>query len=87
MKTSARLSISYFKAHCTQILRDLEKRPAHWRILVTNRDRVIATVAPGNEGAPVDPAAWLGSLQGTVLRFDEPLAPAADSGEWSALNR
>jgi len=55
--------------------------------MVTNRGRVVATIAPGNEGAPVDPATWLGSLQGSVLRYDDPLAPAAASGDWSALNR
>jgi hypothetical protein len=86
MKTP-KVSVSYFKAHCTRILRELERRPPQWRIQVTNRGRVVATIAPGNEGAPVDPGAWLGSLQGSVLRYDDPLAPATASADWSALNR
>lgn len=84
MKTTAQISVSHLKAHCTRIIREFEKQPPESRILVTNRGRVVATIAPRNEGAPVDPASWLGSLQGTVVRYDEPFSPASAAGDWLA---
>jgi len=86
MKKTTDPSVSYFKAHCTRIRRELEKRPPQWRIRVANRGRVVATIAPGDDGAPVDPAVWLGSLNGSVIRFEELFAPAAGPGDWSATN-
>jgi hypothetical protein len=84
MKVAAQFSVSYFKAHCTRILRELEKSPPESRILVTNHGRVVATVSPGNGGAAIDPKDWLGSLHDSVIRYDDPFAPAGPAGDWLA---
>jgi antitoxin (DNA-binding transcriptional repressor) of toxin-antitoxin stability system len=78
-----RVAVSDFKARCTALLRDLAGRPR--RIEVTNHGRVIAVVtAPSAEARP-DPAAWLGSLRGTVLRQEEPSVPAVEGSEWDVI--
>lgn len=80
---TTRIPVSEFKARCTAILRGLDARPR--RIEVTRRGRVIAVVsAPEAAGTP-RPSAWLGSLRGSVLRYDAPCAPAADPEDWDAL--
>ena len=81
--STTQLSVSEFKAHCTAILRELEAHPRC--IEVTNRGRVIAVVAPPNLTSAVDPAAWLGSLRGSVVRYEEPFAPATESSAWDVL--
>lgn len=77
------LSVSESKTHCTALLRELDTHPQ--RIEVTNRGRVIAVVAPPVAERAADPAAWLGSLRGSVLRYEAPFAPAAAASEWDAL--
>lgn len=78
--TTQRFSISEFKAHCTALLRDLARQP---RILeITNHGRVIAVVGPPREPGGMDPGRWLGSLRGTVVRYEEPGLPTTGPGEW-----
>ena len=81
--STTQVSVSEFKAHCTALLRELDTHPQ--RIEVTNRGRVIAVVAPPDSSVPADPDTWLGSLRGSVLRYEEPFAPAAEVSEWDAL--
>ena len=80
--STTQISVSEFKAQCTALLRDLEAHPQ--RIEVTNRGRVIAIVTPPDSGRSPRPADWLGSLRGSVLRYDEPFAPAAEPDAWHA---
>jgi antitoxin (DNA-binding transcriptional repressor) of toxin-antitoxin stability system len=80
--STTQVSVSDFKAHCTAILRDLDRHPQ--RIEVTNRGRVIAVVSPAESAASDEPATWLGSLRGSVLRYDAPFAPAVDASDWDA---
>lgn len=80
--STTQISVSAFKAQCTALLRDLDAHPQ--RIEVTNRGRVIAVVSPPSLERTLNPAAWLGSLRGSVLRYEAPFAPAADPAAWGA---
>jgi prevent-host-death family protein len=77
-----RMSVSEFKARCTQVVREVATEP--YTVEITNRGKVVAVVAPPAAAAPADPAAFWGSLKGSVLYvapdFDEPLGEA----EWEA---
>jgi len=77
--TIERFSVSYFKAHCTELLRRVEREGRVFE--VTNHGRVIATVAPPASADGMDPTKWLGSLRDTVIRQAEPEAPVS-SGAW-----
>ncbi|HPA20800.1 MAG TPA: type II toxin-antitoxin system Phd/YefM family antitoxin [Verrucomicrobiae bacterium] len=78
--TTLRISVSEFKAHCTVLLRDVANKGR--TLEVTNHGRVIAMVVPPIEPGGLDPAKWMGSLRGTVVRYEEPSAPTTASGEW-----
>ncbi len=80
--STTQISVSAFKARCTALLRELDTRPQ--RIEVTNRGRVIAVVSPPALERTARPADWLGSLRGSVLRYEAPFSPAADPAEWGA---
>jgi prevent-host-death family protein len=81
-----KLSVTEFKAHCTEALREVETTGEILRI--TRHGRVIALIVParGSEG-PKSFAEWLGSGKGTVAfapDFD-PGEPASAPEEWEAL--
>ena len=80
--STTQIPVSAFKAQCTALLRDLDAHPQ--RIEITNRGRVIAVVSPPALERTARPADWLGSLRGSVLRYEAPFAPAADPAEWGA---
>ena len=80
--STTQISVSAFKARCTALLRELDSHPQ--RIEVTNRGRVIAVVSPPALKRTARPADWLGSLRGSVLRYEAPFSPAADPAEWGA---
>lgn len=50
---------------------------------VTNRGRPVAVLSPLPEQAPR--ASIIGAMKGTVLAYDDPLAPAADPSEWAPI--
>jgi prevent-host-death family protein len=59
----------------------LEKARRGQRFLVTSRGRVIAQISPPTPAADeIDRAREL--LKGSVLRYDEPFAPAIEHGDW-----
>jgi hypothetical protein len=76
------VSVSEFKARCTTLLREMGSN--HTRLEVTNRGRVIAVVSPPVSETPESSAAWLGSLRGSVTRYDGPFEPVTDSNAWHA---
>ena len=51
------------------------------RIRVTSRGKVVAELAPP-ASSPDMAAAARARLRGSVLRYDRPLEPVADVGEW-----
>lgn len=81
--STTQIPVSEFKAQCTALLRDLDTHAQ--RIEVTNRGRVIAIVTPPEAERAARPEDWLGSLRGSVLRYEEPFAPAVEPTAWDAL--
>lgn len=55
------------------------------RLRVTSRGKVVAEIAPPSASESEAEAARA-RLRGSVLRYDDPLAPAIDPSEWE-MNR
>ncbi len=69
-----KMSISEFKAKCTQVVREVGTE--YKTIDLTNRGRVVAHVVPAQPDKKPDPRGFFGSLRGTVTYkkgWDEPL--------------
>lgn len=69
-----------FKAKCLQIIDRINKDREP--VTITRRGRPVALLVPigdAGERAPI-----IGALRGSVLRFDEPFAPAAPASDWDA---
>ena len=69
-----KMSISEFKAKCTQVVREVGAE--YKTIELTNRGKVVARVVPPERDQKLDPRKFFGSLRGTVTYkegWDEPL--------------
>ena len=70
-----------FKAKCLRIIQEMgsDGRP----VTITRRGRPVAVLSP----LPAEPDAspFVGMMRGTVLAYEDPLAPAAPPADWSAL--
>ena len=75
------VSAAEFKAKCLRIIQEMgsDGRP----VTITRRGRPVAVLSP----LPIEPGAspFVGMMRGTVLAYDNPLAPAASPSDWSAL--
>lgn len=75
------MSISEFKAKCTQVVREVGTK--YQTVELTNRGKVVAQVVPPEPETKPDPQAFFGSLRGTVAYqpgWDEPLG----EDDWEA---
>ena len=82
--TTKQLSISEFKAHCTEEIRALEKGGTI--IELTRHGKKVAVVhAFAAAVSPITLAGWIGSGKGTVTYAPgyDPAAPAWDSNDWA----
>ncbi|MCY3809208.1 MAG: type II toxin-antitoxin system Phd/YefM family antitoxin [Gemmatimonadetes bacterium] len=70
-----------FKARCLRLISQMNQDGEP--LTVTNRGRPVAIVSPIPEQARS--ASIIGAMAGTVLAYDDPLAPAADHSEWASL--
>ena len=78
------LSVSEFKAHCTEEIRAVENGDTV--IELTRHGKKVAVVrAADSAGSPVDLESWIGSGKGTVTYGQDydPHAPAWDSTDWN----
>ncbi len=76
-----RMSISEFKAKCTQVVREVGTK--YKTVALTNRGKVVAHVVPPQPEAQPDPQSFFGSLRGTVAYqsgWDDPLG----EDDWEA---
>ncbi|MEX1114461.1 MAG: type II toxin-antitoxin system Phd/YefM family antitoxin [Akkermansiaceae bacterium] len=77
------ISVSEFKAHCTQEIRAVEN--GETILELTRHGKKVAVVRSPDAGdAPPDLASWIGSGKGTVT-FEAsyvPDAPAWDADDW-----
>lgn len=71
-----------FKADCLKLIDAMnrDRQP----VVVTRHGKPVARLVPAespNEGKP----SIIGALRGTVLRYDDPFAPAIAPEEWDAM--
>jgi prevent-host-death family protein len=69
-----------FKAECLRIIEEMsrDREP----VTVTRHGRPVARLVP----FPADETASIvGALKGSVLRFEEPFAPATGPEDWNAV--
>lgn len=81
--TTMTLPISKFKAHCTEILREVETGGKSVR--VTRRGRIVARVGPPEEDGKMDFDQFFGA--GSGIRFAKDFSPgesATSGSEWEA---
>ncbi len=72
------VSVTDFKAQCTSMLRDVSE--GKYSVRVQKRGRTVAVVErPRSERRR---GSWVGSMQGTVLRYDNPFDPAVPPESW-----
>jgi antitoxin (DNA-binding transcriptional repressor) of toxin-antitoxin stability system len=71
------VSATQFKAQCLRLIEDLRGDPSP--VTITRRGRPVAVLRRFEEdvGQP-----FLGKLQRSVFRYDDPLAPAASPNDW-----
>lgn len=70
-----------FKAVCLRIIDEMNRD--HKPVTITKRGKPVAVLSPiENERKPA--SIW-GAMAGTVLRYDEPFAPAASPTDWNAV--
>lgn len=77
------LSVTEFKAHCTEELRLVEETGSC--IAITRHGKTIAFVEAAGEAKPKTVAHLIGSLEGSVsyVGDDDPNAPAIPYEDWS----
>jgi prevent-host-death family protein len=79
--TSLTVSATDFKAKCLALIEEMNRTKVP--IVVTKRGKPVAELYPARNEAK----SFVGSMKGTVLRYDDPFAPAIDPEEWNALKR
>jgi prevent-host-death family protein len=83
--TTKRISVSEFKAHCTEEIRAVEKGEV--LIELTRHGKKVAVVkSPDATVSTPDLASWIGSCKGTVTfgpNYD-PTGTAWDSSDWES---
>ena len=79
---SKKIGAAEFKAKCLRVIdkmsRDLEP------VTITKRGKPVAVLSPAKTDDK--PTSIWGAMRGTVLRYDDPFAPAIDPGEWNAAH-
>jgi prevent-host-death family protein len=78
-RSSKRVAAARFKAECLRIIEQMarDREP----VTITRRGRPVAVLTPVVEAGS---ASIIGALEGSVLRYDDPFAPAADPTDWHA---
>jgi prevent-host-death family protein len=71
-----------FKAKCLALIEEMNRTKVP--ITVTNHGKRVAEMYPASD-EEVLTKPFIGSMKGTVLRYDDPFGPAIDPNEWDAL--
>jgi antitoxin (DNA-binding transcriptional repressor) of toxin-antitoxin stability system len=77
------ISVSEFKAKCTQIIRNVANNNQTFEI--TKRGKIVAIVTPPASPKKVDPSEFLGCLHGTVTYAPDWEQPLGED-DWEACN-
>lgn len=69
-----------FKADCLRLIDEMGKD--HQPVTITRHGRPVAVLTlPAVAG----PSSIVGAMKGSVLRYDDPFAPATDPADWAAV--
>ncbi len=79
---SHKVSATDFKAKCLALIDEMNRTKVP--IIVTKRGKPVAELYPARAQENLAKS-FIGSMKGTVLRYDDPFAPAIDPGEWDAM--
>lgn len=74
------IAATQFKAICLRLIDQITRD--HQPVTITRRGKPVAVLAPLPEASAARPL--IGALRGTVTRYDEPFAPAAEASDWNA---
>ena len=69
-----------FKAECLRLIDEM--REDGEAVIVTKHGKPVAMVSPLRQD---ETGGIVGALMGSVLRYDDPFAPALDDDAWNAL--
>ncbi|MCF8505303.1 MAG: type II toxin-antitoxin system prevent-host-death family antitoxin [Caulobacter sp.] len=77
--TGKTVGAAQFKADCLRLIEEMgqDRQP----VTITKRGRPVARLTPVEAVAP---RSIVGAMKGTVLRYDDPFAPATDPADWDA---
>lgn len=76
------VSATEFKAKCLALIDDMNRTKIP--VVVTKRGKRVAEMRPAPSDANTEKS-FIGWMKGSVLRYDDPFAPAIDPSEWNAL--
>ena len=79
--TSRQVSAAEFKAKCLRIIKEMHDTGEV--VTVTRRGKPVAIVSLPPSTEPTQ--SFIGSLRGTVIKYDDPFEPAVPASDWSAL--
>ena len=80
--TETTVSATEFKAKCLALIDDMNRTKIP--VVVTKRGKRVAEMRP-IVGDARSERSLIGWMKGSVLRYDDPFAPAIDPSEWNAL--
>ena len=75
-----RIGAAEFKAKCLRVIEKMNRD--HQPVTITKRGEPVAVLSPVETDGK--PASIWGAMRGTVLRYDDPFAPAVDPATWNA---
>lgn len=78
---SKTIGAARFKADCLRVIEDMSRDGEP--VTITKRGRPVAVLSPVK--AEDRPRSIIGAMAGSVLRYDEPFAPATGPDQWDAL--
>ena len=80
MAKTKTIGAAEFKATCLRVIDEMsrDREP----VTITKRGRPVAVLSPVEP--PEKRKSIIGAMAGTVLRYDDPFAPAIDPAEWDA---
>ena len=71
-----------FKARRLRIIKEMNGNGQP--VTITNRGRAVAVLSP-IPAVDESRSPFIGMMRGTVLKYEDPLEPAASPSDWSAL--
>jgi len=78
---SKTMGAAQFKAACLRVIDDMNRDGEP--VTITKRGRPVAVLSPVTSERRA--TSVIGAMAGSVLRYDDPFAPAVGPDEWGAL--